>query len=246
MSRRPAVDEKLNTVDRRDFLRHSAGTLAATGALWATSQQLVRAEETAGYSLPALDYPYDALEPVIDATTMTIHHTKHHQGYVSKVNAALEGHPEWLSKPIDEVLRGLDQLPESIQTAVRNNGGGHANHTLFWKVMKPGGGGEPSGALAEAIASRFQSFDNFKEVFGKAAAGQFGSGWAWLAVGPQGLEVIGLPNQDSPWLKGMKPILGLDVWEHAYYLKYQNRRTDYIAAWWNVVNWQQVAKNFQA
>jgi Fe-Mn family superoxide dismutase len=199
------------------------------------------------FELPKLDYPYDALEPYIDARTMEIHHSKHHAGYVSKTNAALESHPDLAGKGIDELLSDLNALPEDLRTAIRNNGGGHSNHSLFWKVMAPGAGGEPKGSLAEAIAAKFGSFDSFKSEFSKAAATRFGSGWAWLVTDASGgLKVLSTANQDSPLSDGMKPVLGLDVWEHAYYLKYQNRRPDYIEAWWNVVNWEEVAKRFES
>ncbi|MDQ7040626.1 MAG: superoxide dismutase [Rhodothermus sp.] len=198
------------------------------------------------FTLPPLPYPYDALEPYIDAKTMEIHYTKHHQGYVDKLNKALEGHSELQQKSIEALLRGIDEVPEAIRTAVRNNGGGHANHSLFWTIMKPNGGGEPTGELAEAIQSTFGSFETFKEKFSAEAAGRFGSGWAWLVVDENGkLQVYSLPNQDSPYMQGHTPILGLDVWEHAYYLKYQNRRAEYIQNWWNVVNWDQVAQYYK-
>jgi len=202
----------------------------------------------AEYTLPALPYAFDALEPNIDAKTMEIHHGKHHQAYVNNLNAALKDHPGHQGKPIEELIAHLDALPEGIRTAVRNNGGGHANHSLFWTIMKPGGGGEPTGAVAEAIHAAFGGFAPFKEAFGKAAATRFGSGWAWLIVGKDGkLAITSTPNQDSPLMDGSgKPILGLDVWEHAYYLHYQNRRPDYIAAWWNTVNWDEVAKRMAA
>ncbi len=199
------------------------------------------------HQLPPLPYPYNALEPHIDEQTMRIHHDKHHDTYVTKLNQALEGHPELQSKSIEDLLRGIDSVPESIRTAVRNNGGGHANHSLFWEIMSPNGGGAPSGALADAINSAFGSFEKFKEEFTQAAANRFGSGWAWLVVDKDGkLAVTSTPNQDSPLMEGKTPILGLDVWEHAYYLKYQNRRPEYIAAWWNVVNWDAVAKRYEA
>ncbi|MBO2518727.1 MULTISPECIES: superoxide dismutase [Limnochorda] len=197
------------------------------------------------HELPPLPYAYDALEPYIDARTMEIHHTKHHATYVNNLNAALESADERLRNlSVEELLRRIDEVPESIRTAVRNNGGGHANHTLFWSVMGPGGGGEPTGELAEAISSTFGSFENFKETFSKAAAGRFGSGWAWLVVKDGKLEVTSTPNQDSPLMEGQVPILGLDVWEHAYYLKYQNRRPEYIQNWWNVVNWAEVNRRY--
>jgi superoxide dismutase, Fe-Mn family len=199
------------------------------------------------YQTPDLPYPKDALEPHIDAKTMEIHHDKHHAGYVSKLNAALEGHADLASKSIEDLMRGLSSVPESIRTAVRNNGGGHANHSLFWTVLSPKGGGEPGGDLAKAINSTFGSHSAFKEEFANAAANRFGSGWAWLCVKPGGeLHVESTPNQDTPLSEGHTPVLGLDVWEHAYYLNYQNRRPDYITAFWNVVNWDEVAKRFAA
>ena len=197
------------------------------------------------HELPDLPYDHDALEPHIDAETMRIHHSKHHQGYVNNLNAALEKHPELADKSLEELLGDLDSVPEAIRTAVRNNGGGHANHSLFWPCMAPGSGGTPSGELANAIDSAFGSFDAFVETFSKAAATRFGSGWAWLCVDEGGgLMVTSTANQDNPVSEGLKPILGLDVWEHAYYLNYQNRRPDYVKAWWNVVNWEQVSENF--
>lgn len=199
------------------------------------------------FELPPLPYAEDALEPHIDARTMSIHHDKHHAGYTRKLNAALEGHADWQNKSIEEILGNIDQVPADIKTAVRNNGGGYANHRLFWTVMSPDGGGEPSGALANAINAKFGSFDAFKEKFSSTAAGQFGSGWGWLVVKEDGsLDVYSTPNQDSPYMQGDTPILGVDVWEHAYYLNYQNRRGDYIGAWWNVVDWDKVAENYGA
>lgn len=199
------------------------------------------------HELPALPYAHDALEPHVDARTMEIHHGKHHQAYVNNLNKALEGQADLQGKSVEDLLKDLNAIPESIRTAVRNNGGGHANHSLFWPCMSPDGGGEPGGDLAAAIAAAFGSFADFKEQFSKAGATRFGSGWAWLCVNSQGgLEVTSTPNQDSPLSEGLTPILGLDVWEHAYYLNYQNRRPDYIAAWWNVVNWDQVANNYAA
>jgi len=197
------------------------------------------------YELPPLPYPYDALEPYIDARTMEIHHTKHHQAYVNNVNAALQEYPDLARKPIDQLLREINQVPESIRQTVINHGGGHANHALFWLIMGAKKGGEPRGDLATAINEAFGSFANFKEQFGKAAINRFGSGWAWLALDQnRRLAVYSTANQDSPLLQGHMPLLGLDVWEHAYYLKYQNRRPDYVAAWWNVVNWDKVAEYF--
>jgi Fe-Mn family superoxide dismutase len=198
------------------------------------------------YELPELPYAKDALEPHIDATTMEIHHGKHHQTYITKLNAALEGHDELSSKSIDDLIANLDEVPESIRGAVRNNGGGHANHSLFWKLMGPGAGGEPAGKLAEAIQSTFGSFDAFKEKFEAAGAARFGSGWVWLIKNKAGdLEITSTPNQDSPVMTGDTPLLGCDVWEHAYYLKYQNKRPDYLKAFWNVVNWSEVASRFE-
>lgn len=197
------------------------------------------------YTLPDLPYAYDALEPHIDERTMKIHHSKHHQGYTNKVNAALEGH-EFADLPIEEVLARVNELPEDKKQAVINNGGGYANHKLFWEILSPNGGGKPSGELASAIDKAFGSFDAFKEKFSSAAATQFGSGWGWLCVDNKGgLKVISTPNQDSPYMNGLTPILGVDVWEHAYYLNYQNRRPDYIEAFWKVVNWDKVAENFK-
>ncbi len=198
------------------------------------------------YTLPDLPYAFNALEPHIDARTMEIHHDKHHAAYVSKANAALEGHADLAALPIDDLMRKLSSVPDSIKGAVRNNGGGHANHTLFWTVLGPNAGGAPSGDLGDAINSAFGSFDDFKSKFGDAAATRFGSGWAWLSVDGGKLVVESTPNQDTPLMEGRTPILGLDVWEHAYYLNYQNRRPDYISAFWNVVNWEEVAKRFAA
>ncbi|RBP94132.1 Fe-Mn family superoxide dismutase [Cytobacillus firmus] len=198
------------------------------------------------FELPQLPYAYDALEPNIDKETMNIHHTKHHNTYVTNLNNALEGNEELLSKTVEEVISNLDAVPEAARTAVRNNGGGHANHSLFWQIISPNGGGEPTGELADAISSKFGSYDSFKEEFAKAATTRFGSGWAWLAVNNGELEVTSTPNQDSPLMEGKTPILGLDVWEHAYYLKYQNRRPEYINSFWNVVNWDEVSKRYSA
>lgn len=199
------------------------------------------------HQLPALAYPNNALEPHIDETTMMIHHDRHHNAYVTNLNAALESAPELQSKSIEDLIADLNSVPESIRTAVRNNGGGHANHTLFWETIGPNAGGAPTGALAAAIDSELGGFDKFKEDFAKAAATRFGSGWAWLALDKDGkLKVYSLPNQDSPIMEGDTPLLGLDVWEHAYYLNYQNKRPDYIAAFWNVVNWSEVGKRYEA
>ena len=197
------------------------------------------------YKLPELPYAYDALEPHIDKETMNIHHTKHHNTYVTNLNAAVEGKADLESKSIEELISNLDAVPEDIRTAVRNNGGGHANHSLFWTILCPNGGGAPTGELADAIASKFGSFDQFKEEFANAAKTRFGSGWAWLVVNNGELEVTSTPNQDSPLMEGKTPILGLDVWEHAYYLDYKNKRDDYVKAWWNVVNWEFVQSRYE-
>jgi Fe-Mn family superoxide dismutase len=196
------------------------------------------------HAVPPLPYDYNALEPHIDEQTMRIHHDKHHAAYVTNLNAALEKHPELQQKSIEDLLKGINTVPEDIRTAVRNNGGGHSNHTMFWELMGPGKGGAPAGALGAAINSVFSTFDSFKEQFAKAGAGRFGSGWVWLIDAGGKLVIESSANQDSPLMEGKKAILGLDVWEHAYYLKYQNRRPDYITAWWNVVNWDAVSKRF--
>jgi Fe-Mn family superoxide dismutase len=198
------------------------------------------------YELPKLPYAHNALEPHIDARTMEIHHGKHHQAYINNVNAAIEKHPALAAKKVEDLISDLKAVPEDIRTVVRNNGGGHANHSLFWLCMKPAGGGAPSEALATAISGAFGSFDAFKEQFAKAATTRFGSGWAWLSVSAGKLTVESTANQDNPLMEGRTPILGLDVWEHAYYLHYQNRRPDYIAAFWNVVNWDEVARRLKA
>ena len=197
------------------------------------------------YELPPLPYDYDALAPTIDELTMHIHHDKHHQAYVDNLNKALDG-TEWADRPIEQVLALLDEIPEDRRAAVRNNGGGHANHSLFWTIMKPGGGGEPSGALAGAITDTFGGTDELKAAVNDAGVKRFGSGWTWLIWDGTGLAVVSTPNQDTPLMTGDVPLLGIDVWEHAYYLNYQNRRPDYVAAWWNVVNWDAVASRFEA
>jgi superoxide dismutase, Fe-Mn family len=199
------------------------------------------------YELPPLPYPVDALEPHIDAKTMEIHHDKHHQAYITNANNALKDYPQHAAKPVAELIADLSAVPEAIRTAVRNNAGGHANHSFFWLILGPNAGGSPKGKLADAITSTFGSFDQFKEKFQAAGAGRFGSGWAWLVINKAGsLEITSTPNQDSPIMDGIKPVLGVDVWEHSYYLKYQNRRPDYLKAVWNVINWDSVGKHFEA
>jgi superoxide dismutase, Fe-Mn family len=197
------------------------------------------------HELPPLPYDFNALEPHIDEQTMKIHHDKHHAAYVTNLNAALDKHPELHQKSIDDLLKGINSVPEDIRTAVRNNGGGHANHTMFWEIMGKGKGGAPTGSIADAIKSSFGSFDVFKEQVNKAGVGRFGSGWAWVIDAGGKLAIESTPNQDSPVMEGKKVIMGVDVWEHAYYLKYQNRRPDYLNAWWNVVNWDAVNKRFK-
>jgi Fe-Mn family superoxide dismutase len=233
---------------RRDALKTAA--LAATASMivpGALAQPTATPAAPAGpFALPPLPYPYDALEPHIDARTMEIHHDRHHKAYVDNLNKAVATVPGLAQKTIEELLRHLDAVPETIRTAVRNHGGGHYNHTLFWRMMKKGGGGEPRGDLARAIEKRFGSFDDFKALFSDTALKVFGSGWAWLVWDGGRLAVEATPNQDTPLSAGRTPLLGLDVWEHAYYLKYQNRRADYITAWWNVVNWDDVAERFAA
>jgi Fe-Mn family superoxide dismutase len=198
------------------------------------------------FTLPALPYDFAALEPHIDAKTMEIHHGKHHQTYVNNLNAAIEKAPELASKSLDDLMRNANTLPEAVRTAVRNNGGGHWNHSMFWQIMGPKAGGEPGGKLGAAIKSAFGDFAKFREQFSAAGVGRFGSGWAWLVDNGGKLSITSTPNQDNPLMEGKKALMGLDVWEHAYYLKYQNRRPDYINAWWNVVNWKEVEKRFDA
>jgi Fe-Mn family superoxide dismutase len=212
------------------------------------SQQAVtsKKEGPLAHVLPPLPYAPDALEPYIDKQTMEIHHDKHHNAYVTNLNKALEGHADLQALSIDQLLTGLDRVPENIRTAVRNNGGGHWNHSMFWKIMKKDGGGEPTGPLAEAIQSSFGSFADFKTKFAQAGVGRFGSGWAWLILKDGKLAIESTPNQDNPLMSAGKAVMGLDVWEHAYYLKYQNRRPDYIEAWWNVVNWDEITGNYAA
>ena len=196
------------------------------------------------FTLPPLPYAYNVLEPYIDEETMHLHHDKHHAAYVNNLNAALESAPQFFNQSLEEILRNINDMPEAIRTAVRNNGGGAENHTMFWEIMGPNGGGEPTGDLANAINSAFGDFATFKDKFSKAGATRFGSGWAWLVIRDGSLDIISTANQDSPFMEGLNPVMGLDVWEHAYYLKYQNRRPDYIAAWWNVVNWPAVAERY--
>ena len=199
------------------------------------------------FELPALPYAFDALEPHIDAKTMEIHHDKHHAAYVNNANAALEKHPEWGKRSVEDLLWGIDQVPEDIRTAIRNNAGGHSNHSIFWSIMGPGGGGNPPGRVGEAIKTTFGSYDAFKEQLTKAAVGQFGSGWAWLVVDKAGkVSLKSYPNQDSPYMEGLTPIVGVDVWEHAYYLKYQNKRADYVTAWFNTLNWTAIEARFSS
>lgn len=198
------------------------------------------------FELPELPYAYDALAPHIDEETMKLHHDKHHATYVEKTNGALEKHPELADKTIEELVADLQSVPEDIRTIVRNNGGGHANHSFFWEILSPNGGGEPTGALKDAIEETFGSFEKFKEEFAAASAGQFGSGWGWLVVNNGKLEVVSTPNQDSPLTEGKTPVVGLDVWEHAYYLNYQNKRPAYVEAFWNVVNWEEAGKRYDA
>ncbi len=238
-SNEPQASRDLN---RRKFIAQSTMAAAAVG----TFLHATPARAADAHQLPALGYAYDALEPYIDATTMKIHHTKHHQTYVDKLNAALANHPDLAAMKVEDLLRKIDQVPAAVKTAVQNHGGGHANHTLFWSIMGPKKSGMPSGDIAKAIESTFESFANFKTKFTEAAVGRFGSGWAWLVKSNSGLEIMSTANQDSPLMQGKTPILGLDVWEHAYYLKYQSRRPEYIEAWWNVVNWDEVGKRFKA
>lgn len=198
------------------------------------------------FRLPELPYPYDALEPWIDAKTMEIHHSKHHLAYVNNLNSALDKYAKFQQKGLEWLLKNLKKLPKEIQTAVRNNGGGHFNHSLFWEIMKPQGGGEPKGMLKEAIEKEFGSFSAFKELFNKTAVSHFGSGWGWLSLGKRKKLILhSTPNQDSPIMEGLIPIMGIDVWEHAYYLKYQNRRAEYVENWWNVLNWEKIEENFK-
>ncbi len=228
-------------VTRRQLLL-SAGAGAAAWALSPLSTWA--ADDAKGFTLPKLPYDYDALEPSIDAETMKIHHDRHHKAYVDNLNKALAGNLELLAKPIEEIIRNLKDIPENIRTAVRNNGGGHLNHSMFWLMMAPKKGGQPTGALAKEIDDAFGSFDRFQQQLSTTAVSRFGSGWGWLVVDQGKLKVLSTPNQDSPVTNGQTPILGIDVWEHAYYLKYQNKRPDYVKAWWNVVNWDDAAERY--
>ncbi|MFL9454622.1 MULTISPECIES: superoxide dismutase [Nostocales] len=241
------------TVNRRHFLfllGSSAGVLALDAGTFAQktpSRKQPNSNAPGAIQLPPLPYSYNALEPHIDAKTMQFHHDKHHATYVKNLNAALNKHPELKGKSVEALLRNLNNLPEDIRTTVRNNGGGHANHAMFWRIMKPKGGGEPTGAIASAIKESFGSFASFKKQFNEAGVGRFGSGWVWLVRTKDGnLAVMTTPNQDSPIVEGNYPIMGNDIWEHAYYLKYQNRRADYLKAWWNVLNWDEINKRFVA
>lgn len=238
----------MNHLSRRDFFVAAGTSAAALAVAHLTPLSLFAADEKKPepYKLPPLPYAYDALEPYIDAKTMEIHHDKHHAAYVANLNKTLESHPDLMSKSINTLMREIKSVPENIRQAVINNGGGHANHTLFWTIMTKNGGGEPKGELAKAIDKAFESFTKFQEKMSGAGATRFGSGWAWLIVDKGNLSVTSSANQVTPLSEGATPILGLDVWEHAYYLKYQNRRPEYIKAWWNVVNWKEVADRYNA
>jgi Fe-Mn family superoxide dismutase len=234
-------------INRRQAIQNAALFGAAVSTLGVASIPGIQAAEaaTGPFSLPPLAYPFDALEPHIDAKTMEIHHGKHHATYVANLNKAVAGQDALAKKTVEQLVRNLDEIPESIRTAVRNNGGGHANHSLFWQTMKKGGGGQPKGALSKALDKNFGSFDKFKETLSDAAMKTFGSGWAWLAMDGSDLKVYSTPNQDGPLMRSNFPLLGIDVWEHAYYLKYQNKRADYVAAFFNVINWDFVAERFE-
>jgi Fe-Mn family superoxide dismutase len=238
-------DQKHQPMTRRHAIKATVvGAAACATALSDWSIRPVVAQTAAAFEVPPLPYAFDALEPHIDARTMEIHHDKHHAGYVAKLNAAVAEIPALGRKSIETLIRDLNTLPETVRASVRNNGGGHYNHALFWQMLKKGGGGQPTGDLATALDKAFGGFSQFQAAFTQAALGQFGSGWAWLTVHEGRLQVETTPNQDSPLTAGRSPLLGLDVWEHAYYLKYQNRRADYVAAWWNVVNWECVAERY--
>jgi Fe-Mn family superoxide dismutase len=233
------------SMTRREALQRTglAAAIATVGQINISAADPAPAP-TGPFTLPKLPYAFDALEPYIDAKTMEIHHDKHHAAYVNNLNAALEKHADLQNKSIDDLVKGINSVPEDIRTAVRNNGGGHINHTMFWEIMGPGGGGAPTGAIGDAIKSAFGDFEKFKTQMNDAGTKRFGSGWAWLIDAGGKLVVESTANQDSPLMEGKKPILGIDVWEHAYYLKYQNRRPDYLGAWWNTVNWSAVNKRF--
>jgi Fe-Mn family superoxide dismutase len=240
-------DDLMNDLSRRDFLIAAGAGAAALAVVHLTPLSLLAEDKKAtGFTLPKLPYAYDALEPHIDAETMMIHHDKHHQAYVNNLNKALDGQTKFLAMTPDELMRDIKQVPEDIRQAVTNNGGGHANHSLFWTVMKKDGGGEPKGDLSKAIDKAFGSFDKFQTKLSTAATTRFGSGWGWLVLDKGDLNVISSANQDSPLMTGATPILGIDVWEHAYYLKYRNLRPDYIKAWWKTVNWEDVAERYNA
>jgi Fe-Mn family superoxide dismutase len=232
-------------ITRRIALK-TLGVSTASAALPGASLGQAAAPAKGPFSLPPLPYAFDALEPYIDAQTMQIHHDRHHAAYVNNLNNALASHADWASKSVEEIVRNISSVPEALRTAVRNNGGGHANHSLFWEIMKKNPGGKPAGELAKAIDKKFGSLASFQEQLSKTAMTVFGSGWAWLSV-DAGKELLieSTPNQDNPWMKGNTPVMGIDVWEHAYYLKYQNRRAEYIAAWWNVVNWDFISERYR-
>jgi Fe-Mn family superoxide dismutase len=229
---------------RRHFLRAAGASAAALTLAPLTAR--AADDKAAGFTLPKLPYAYDALEPNISAEIMKLHHDAHHQAYVTNLNKALEGHPDLLKKPIGRILRDIDTVPENIRRTVINNGGGHANHSMFWEIMGPRGVGSPSGELAKDINASFGSFDKFKDKLSTTAISQFGSGWGWLVLNKGKLEVLGLPNQDSPLMKGQMPIMGIDVWEHAYYLQYKQKRPDYVKAWWNTANWKDIGERYAA
>ena len=234
-------------MNRRSFLVATGAAALSTPKLYGEEVTVAQPKEAGlAYELPPLPYPFDALEPYIDAKTMEIHHDKHHGAYVTNLNKALEGQSQLQGMSLDALLASLDKVPENIRAAVRNNGGGHWNHSMFWKIMKKGGGGEPKGPVADAIKSAFGSFAEFKAKLAQAGVSRFGSGWAWLFIKDGKLVIDSTPNQDNPVMSGGKPVMGIDVWEHAYYLKYQNRRPDYIEAWWNTVNWDAVNENYAA
>jgi superoxide dismutase, Fe-Mn family len=235
------------SIDRRNFLLLAGAGAIATAFGVLPKFALAQDTPSGPFTLPPLPYDYNALEPYIDAETMTFHHDKHHAAYIKKLNEAVGKYPELASRSAEDLLKNLSSLPKDIQSTVRNNGGGHVNHTMFWQIMSPDGGGQPTGSIAQAITQAFGSFKAFQEQFNDAGAKQFGSGWAWLVLdGNKQLKVMGLPNQDSPLMEGMSPIMGNDVWEHAYYLTYRNKRDEYLKNWWNVVNWEEIDKRYAA